>query len=49
MVARIMRLLREDVRIQDALSSFLEGRGEAGQYSFVVPVMMLAKPQQPEE
>ena len=46
MVARITRLLREDQRVQDALYSFLEGRGETGPYTFTIPVMLLLKPQE---
>ena len=45
MVARITRLLRENIQVHDALYSFLEGKGETGPYTLVVPVLLLVKPQ----
>ena len=48
MVARITRLLRENQQVQDALYSYLEGRGDTGPYTFVVPVMLLVRPQPAE-
>jgi len=45
MVARITRLLQEDPRVRDSLYSYIEGKGETGPYTLVVPVLLLVKPQ----
>jgi hypothetical protein len=43
MVARLTRLLREQIQVHDALYSYLEGRGETGPYALVLPVVLLVK------
>ena len=45
MVERLTRLLQSDQRAQDALYSYLEGKGETGPYTLVLPVVLLVKPQ----
>ena len=42
--ARMMRFLREHQGVQDCLYSFLEGRGDTGPYTLVVPVFLLVRP-----
>jgi hypothetical protein len=44
--ARLVGYLRESRAVQDALMSFLEGKGETGPYSLVVPVFLLVRPQE---
>lgn len=45
MVARLTRLLQEQPHVHDVLYAFIEGRGETGPFSLVLPVVLLMKPQ----
>ena len=45
MVATLQRLLQGDQRVQDVLYAYLQGKGETGPYTLVLPVVLLVKPQ----
>lgn len=47
MVARLTRILQQDPHVHDVLYAFIEGKGETGPYSLVLPVVLLVRPQQP--
>jgi len=45
-VGMLQRLLQEDRRTQDILYAFLQGKGDTGPYSLVLPVALLVRPRE---
>lgn len=46
LVAVLSRLLQSDQRVQDVLYAYLQGKGETGPLSLVLPVVLLVRPKE---
>ena len=46
LVAVLSRLLQSDQRVQDVLYAYLQGKGETGPLTLVLPVVLLVRPKE---